>query len=180
MARLERVSIDVSDVALLHPDGGELPLDQIPGLWVVVLMRHRHCLPCQQHLVQVQEALDDPWVDLIMVGFSPPDRLVALARHLGWAGMVLSDPLRQLYRRLGLGRAPWWRKYTPATVALYVRAVRGGQKLQKPVEDTRQLGGDALLHAGKVTHLWRSRTPDDRPPPGEVMAAARAVTHREQ
>jgi peroxiredoxin len=118
MVRAEQVSIDVRDVGLLLPDGGELPLGQLPGVHVVVLFRHRHCLACQQHLVAVQERLDNPWVGLLLVGFSPPDRLAAIARHLGFDGMVLSDPGRQLYHRLGVGRAPLWRLYTPGTLAI--------------------------------------------------------------
>lgn len=118
---------------------------------------------------------DDPDVGLLVVGFSPVDRLVAIARHLGWTGRVLSDPDRRLYRRLGIGRAPWWRVYSPGTVALYARAVAGGHRLTRPEEDTRQLGGDAIMVEGTVTTLWRPRSPDDRPPAAEVIAAARSA-----
>ncbi|HVC68949.1 MAG TPA: hypothetical protein VNC61_01665 [Acidimicrobiales bacterium] len=46
---------------------------------------------------------DDERIGLVVVGFSPVDRLDAIAGHLSWAGLVLSDPTRQLYRRLGTG-----------------------------------------------------------------------------
>jgi hypothetical protein len=116
---------------------------------------------------------DDPDVGLVVIGFSPVDRLVAIARHLGWTGRVLSDPHRRLYGRLGIGRAPWWRVYSPGTVALYARAAAGGHRLTRPEEDTRQLGGDAIMVEGTITTLWRPRSPDDRPPAAEVLAAAR-------
>jgi hypothetical protein len=118
---------------------------------------------------------DDPRVGLVLVGFSPADRLAALARHLGWPGVVLSDRERLLYRRLGIGRAPWWRIYTPATLAVYARARRAGRGLPRPVEDTRQLGADAIMVDGVVTVLWRPRSPDDRPKAAEVIAAARTA-----
>jgi hypothetical protein len=116
-----------------------------------------------------------PAVGLVLVGFSPADRLSALARHLRWPGLVLSDPTRELYRKLGIGRAPLWRVYSPGTMLIYARAVLAGRRLRPPVEDTRQLGADALVVDGTVVHLWRPRSPDDRPSPAEVMTAATAA-----
>ncbi len=121
---------------------------------------------------------EDERIGLVAVGFSPADRLGAIARHLGWPGLVLSDPTRELYHRLGIGRAPWWRVYSPGTLAVYARAVAARQHLTKPEEDTRQLGGDAILVDGTIGTLWRPSTPNDRPPGAEVLAAARATSQR--
>lgn len=110
---------------------------------------------------------------LVAVGFSPADRLGAIARHLGWSGLVLSDPSRQLYRRLGIGRAPWWRVYSLGTLAIYGRAIAARRHLARPEEDTRQLGGDAVMVNGRIVTLWRPHSPDDRPSAAEVLAAAR-------
>jgi hypothetical protein len=115
---------------------------------------------------------DDPRVGLILVGFSPADRLAALARHLQWPGIVLSDRQRSLYRRLGIGRAPWWRVYSPGTLAVYAHARRAGRRIVRPVEDSRQLGGDAVMVDAVVTTVWRPRSPDDRPSPTDVLDAA--------
>ncbi len=124
--------------------------------------------------MQVQTEQRDPRTGLVLVGFSPPDRLAAIARHLGWPGRVLGDPDRVLYRRLGIGRAPWWRVYSPGTLATYVRAWRpGGQLPRNAGEDTRQLGGDAIMIDGTVVTVWRPRSPDDRPAAADVLAAAR-------
>ncbi|MGH3473205.1 MAG: AhpC/TSA family protein [Nocardioidaceae bacterium] len=114
-------------------------------------------------------------IGLVAVGFSPANRLEAVCRHLGWDGLVLSDPTRRLYYRLGIGRAPWWRVYSPGTLVTYARAVAARQPVTKPDEDTRQLGGDAVMVDGTVTRLWRPRTPNDRPPAAEVFAAASAA-----
>lgn len=120
----------------------------------------------------MHEQHDDPSVGLVWVGFSPPERLTGLARRLGWAGLVLSDPGREVYRALGLGRAPLWRVYSPRTMLTYARAKRAGHRLPRPVEDTRQLGGDAVLVDGTVVDLWRPRTPDDRPDVAAVLTTA--------
>ncbi len=119
-------------------------------------------------------------VGLVLVGFSPDhDRLAVIARAMWWRGAVLTDPQRELYSRLGIGRAPLWRVYRPATLATYARAALGRTRHQpvrrlprRPDEDTRQLGADAVLVDGVVRVLWRPRSPDDRPPAGEVVAAA--------
>jgi hypothetical protein len=128
----------------------------------------------------VQKAHDNPWVGLLAVGFSPADRLAAIAAHLGWTGMVLADPQRLLYRRLGIGRAPWWRIYTLGTLAIYARALLRRQKLTRPEEDTHQLGGDAIMVAGTVTTVWRPTSPDDRPSANDVLAAARSAVEAQR
>lgn len=105
-------------------------------------------------------------------GFSPPDALATLARHLGLDGTVLSDPDRMLYQRLGLHHIPVWHVYSSGTLARYAAAVPAGTRLQRPVEDTRQLGADALVVAGVARRLWRPATPDDRVAPRLVAKAA--------
>ena len=128
-------------------------------------------------------------IGLVLVGFSPPDRLAPIARHLGWTGAVLGDQERALYARLGIGRAPLWRVYTPRTVAIYARRfavalrerrIRDGALPRLPAtgEDTRQLGGDAIVRDGIVVARWRPRSPDDRPPAAEVLDVATRLAAR--
>lgn len=124
----------------------------------------------------MQDALAGIGIEAIAVGFSPPDALAPLAEHLGWRGRFLADTGRRLYRDLGLGRAPWWRVYSPGTLAIYLRAaLRGRRDLRgtAPVEDTRQLGGDALVIEGRAVVRWYPRSPDDRVAAAELAAAAR-------
>jgi hypothetical protein len=118
--------------------------------------------------------LDGIGIGLVAVGFSPPEALAALAGHLGLTGPILSDEQRVLYRLLALRRAPLWRVYSPGTLALYRRARRRGVPLHVPVEDTRQLGGDALVRDGVVVRRWTPRSPDDRVDPARLVTAARA------
>lgn len=120
----------------------------------------------------MRESYDDPRVGLVAVGFSPASRLAAITQHLDWSGATLADQQRELYGQLGIGRAPWWRVYTPGTLALYARDLARGHRPSRPVEDTRQLGADAVMLDGLVRRLWRPRTPDDRPAAREVLDAA--------
>lgn len=118
----------------------------------------------------------DARVGLTLVGFGDPRRLAAIAGKLNWPGRVLSDPGRALYGRLGVGRAPWWRIYTPGTLRTYLTAVRHPPAHSgRPDEDTRQLGADAILRDASIVRLWRPRSPDDRPPAAEVLAEARRL-----
>jgi hypothetical protein len=64
--------------------------------------------------------------------------------------------------------------YSPGTLAIYVVALARGHQLPRPEEDTPQLGADAIMIDGVVRRLWRPRTPNDRPPAAEVIAATRA------
>lgn len=120
----------------------------------------------------------DGRVPMVTVGFSPAAPLAALAEHLGLTGRVLSDPGRLLYRRLGLRRAPVWRVYSPGTLLRYAGLAARGRTLHRPVEDTRQMGGDALVVDGRVVRLWRPATPDDRAVPATVVAAAVRAARR--
>lgn len=119
----------------------------------------------------MQERLDGR-AGLLVVGFSPPQPLAALAAHLGLTGPVASDVDRRLYALLGFRRAPVWRVYSPGTLLRYAGPALRGATLHSPVEDTRQMGGDALVVDGRVTRLWRPATPDDRAAPATVVAAA--------
>ncbi len=107
----------------------------------------------------------------LAVGFSPAEPLAALADHLAWPWPFLSDPDRVLYARLGLGRARLRDVYTPATLRIYTEAAQRGDPLHRPVEDTRQLGGDAVLKNGNVVKLFRPDSPDDRAPVPVLLAA---------
>lgn len=121
----------------------------------------------------MQDLLDGTGVAHVAVWFSPPAAVRALADHLGLTGTVLSDEQRVLYRLLGLGRAPVWRVYSPGTLLHYARAVLRGHRVRRPVEDVRQLGGDAVAVNGVVVRTWRPRSPDDRVEPVVLAALAR-------
>ncbi|MGI9119322.1 MAG: peroxiredoxin-like family protein [Acidimicrobiales bacterium] len=124
---------------------------------------------------QQRERLEELGASALAVGFSPAEPLAALADHLDWPWPFLSDPDRVLYHRLGLGRARLRDVYTPATVRLYRQAAQRGEAVHRPVEDSRQLGGDAVVRAGRVVRLFRPASPDDRPPVDTLLAALAEV-----
>jgi len=120
----------------------------------------------------VQEIFRDSPVTVVAVGFSPAEGLAALADALGWQGPFLSDEQRTLYLRLGLPRASVLQAYSPGTVLRYAHAMARGHRLTRAVEDTRQLGGDAVLVDGEARVVWRPRTPDDRVDPALVRSTS--------
>jgi hypothetical protein len=99
----------------------------------------------------------------IAIGFSPAEPLAALARYLEWPWPFLSDPDRTAYIRLRIPRARLHHVYTAGTLQRYATALLHGRRIHRPVEDTRQLGGDAIVIGGRALHTFRSRNPDDRP-----------------
>ncbi|HSK60902.1 MAG TPA: AhpC/TSA family protein [Actinomycetospora sp.] len=125
----------------------------------------------------MQDVATEAGLPVVAVGFSPPAVLRSLAEYLSWRGAFLSDEDRVLYRVLGLGRAPWWRVYSPGTLAIYARGRRRRGRPEGPegpAEDTRQLGGDAVVRDGVARVLWTPRSPDDRVAPQDLVESARS------
>lgn len=116
------------------------------------------------------------WAELgvtpVAVGFSPSEALATLADDLDWPFLFCSDEDRQLYRRLGLGSAPARQLFTKGTRAIYASARADGLPLALPVEDPRQLGGDAVVVAGVARTIFRPTSPDDRPDVDDLLRAA--------
>ena len=111
----------------------------------------------------------------VAVGFSRPEALADLAEHLQWPWPFLSDPRREVYHRLDFQRAGLLAVYSPGTLLRYGRAALTGKPIHRPVEDTRQLGGDAIVRRGEVLRLFPTRGPDDRAPVPELLVAAYAI-----
>lgn len=119
-------------------------------------------------------ALDDTTpVDLVVVTFTDqPERLAAYRDHLGIDGPIVADPERRLYRAVGAGRGRLRDVWSPGTLATYARLIRRGRRLQRPTEDTRQLGADIVVDTtGTVRRLWLPSGPDQRPSADEIVAA---------
>lgn len=112
---------------------------------------------------------------VVVAGFSPPAAMAQLARHLELPWPVLSDQERVLYQRLAIRRAPLLDVYSQGTLAMYLRALRRRQRLHPPVEDTRQLGADAIVVRGRAVRVFRPRTPDDRPSVDAILAVIRQL-----
>lgn len=95
------------------------------------------------------------------------------SRH-GLPFAVLTDEDRAGYRAYGLGRGSVWRVYGLATLRRYAQLLRRGERLQRPLEDTLQLGGDFVVgRDGRLAYVFRGSGPDDRPEVDELVEAVR-------
>lgn len=111
-------------------------------------------------------------VDVAVLTFGHGDRLADYRRHLDIAFSVLRDEHRDAYRAYGLSRGSLRAIYRPATIKKYVQLMRAGQKLRRPTDDTRQLGGDFVVGPdGRLAFAYRPVAPDDRPFAAAIVAA---------
>jgi hypothetical protein len=113
----------------------------------------------------------------VVVTFSDDlDLVAAHRRHLDVDFPVLADRDLALYRALGIGRGSVRDVWSPGTLATYARLLGSGRRLQRPTEDTRQLGADAVIdRSGRLVRAWRPSSPDARPPMTDLIAAVAAV-----
>ncbi len=101
---------------------------------------------------------------IAVVTFASVDRLKAYREHLQLPFDVVADPERTLYALLGASRGTARQVWSPGTLRLYVRLLRGGRRLHRATEDVRQLGADAVLDRnGRLRYLSLPSTPDARP-----------------
>jgi peroxiredoxin len=112
---------------------------------------------------------------VVLVTFTRPRNLPGFRRRLGLRYPVVTDETRAVYRAYGLGRGPWWKVWGPRALLASVRLVRAGRRLERPTEDTLQLGGDFVVDPdGRLVYAYRSNAPDDRPPVDALIDAVRA------
>jgi peroxiredoxin len=116
--------------------------------------------------------------EVVVVTFTRPERITPyLARH-PLPVPVVADPSMTVYRALDLGRTSWRAFLHPGVIARYVWRIFRGWLPEKPNEgeDLLQLGGDFVLDAQqRLTYVYRSTEPTDRPSAVRVLQAFRAV-----
>ncbi len=112
--------------------------------------------------------------EAVVICFSAPDYVADYQRDQLQPMTVLVDQTRASYRAYGFGRGSVRRVWGPRTLRAYARLLRAGRRLQRPTEDTLQLGGDVVVDRdGQVSYLFRSSDPDDRPSVDELVEAVR-------
>lgn len=127
----------------------------------------------RDHLERFGEALP------VVVGFSDPARLAAYRNSLQVPFPVISDPDRALYRLLGAERGSLRQVWSLGTVATYARLVRQGRRPRLPMEDTRQLGADAVIDGdGRLVRRWLQPSPDVRPSVDDLADAVASLDRR--
>ncbi len=114
--------------------------------------------------------------EVVLVTFTRARNLRGYRGRLGLPYAVVSDETREAYRAYGLRRGPWWRVWGLRTLREYRRLLRRGSRLERPQEDTRQLGGDFVVDRdGRLAYAYRSQGPSDRPSVDELVAAVAAL-----
>lgn len=119
----------------------------------------------------MSERLDEfPPMRVAVVTFAPVEPLAAHRRHLGLSFPMLADPQRSVYRQFGLGRGTLTEVWSLGTLRLYGELLRRGRRLRRPLQDTRQLGGDFVIdRGGRLVAAFRPRSPDSRPSVDELL-----------
>jgi hypothetical protein len=108
------------------------------------------------------------------VTFAEPAMLRGFERKMKLPYPVYADPDRATYRAFGFGRASARRVWLdPRVWVRYARLLaRGRRPGGAPTQDTLQLGGDAVLDArGRLSWIYRSRGPEDRPSVDRLVEA---------
>ena len=129
----------------------------------------------RDHLGRIGDALP-----VVITFAQDPAQLSAYREHLDVRFPVLADTDRGLYHLLGAGRGSLRQVWSPGTIAMYARLIRRGRRLHRPIEDTRQLGADAVIdRLGRLHQRWLPPSPDARPPIAELIAAVASVPEGE-
>lgn len=121
------------------------------------------------------EELTSAGIAVFVVGFDDPVNFREMRDRLGIPFQFLRDGSRRSYELMGLQRSSLVRTYLhPDVVRPYLRwAINRRFPTLRRGQDRRQLGGDfVVLHSGEIVYAHRERGPEDRPPVGEVVAAA--------
>ncbi len=111
-----------------------------------------------------------------LVTFTTPEHLDPYRSRHELPFPILVDPDRRTYRAYGLGRGSIGRVYGWRAARRYaaIVAADGPGGLRRPVEDTRQLGGDFVVAPdGTLAWGYWGAGPDDRPPIDDLVAAYR-------
>jgi len=159
-------------------DGGVARLGDYSGRHLLlVFVRHLACLPCQQHLHEIESELaviEGSGARILVISFDGHEEVRLYKSRLNVSFPVASDKSCAAYRAYGLSRASFLRTWHPKTLLRYVTLLRQGHQLQKPRKgsDLSQLGADIVVDAdGRVKYVHYSERPDDRPAIADVVQA---------
>ncbi len=115
-----------------------------------------------------------------LVTFTDANSLATYTAQHELGFVALRDPDRTGYRAFGLTRGTLARVWGWRALRRYAELLRadGPRDLHRPIEDTRQLGGDFVIDAdGLLQWGFWGQGPDDRPSVDELVAAVE-VTRR--
>lgn len=112
--------------------------------------------------------------EVVVIAFAAPHYVTAYQRERLAPLTALVDPTKDVYRAYGLSRGSVLTVWGPKIWRTYAKLIRRGRRLQRPTEDTRQLGGDFVVDKdGHLAYVFRSDDPADRPAVNDLLAAVR-------
>jgi hypothetical protein len=83
--------------------------------------------------------------EVVLVTFTRQRNLNGYRRRLGLPYTVVTSEDRAAYDAYSLGRGRPWRVYGLRVLRRYATLLRRGRRLERPTEDTLQLGGDFVV-----------------------------------
>jgi alkyl-hydroperoxide reductase/thiol specific antioxidant family protein len=116
--------------------------------------------------------------EVLVISFSPPDRLIEYGERNPLPFPVLSDPDRQAYHSFALERATWGRMIRPGALCRFLKLLLRGWWPWSPGknDDLLQMGGDFILDADRrLLFAHRSAEPTDRPRAEKLLQILRSL-----
>lgn len=160
------------------PDGRAVHLADYRGeRLLLIFLRHLACLPCQEHLCEVQDRLSEirnRGTHILVISFDGLDQVRKYRSLLNLSFPVAADTGRAAYRAYGLTRASFLQTWHAKTMWRYLVLIREGRRFRRPKkgDDLSQLGADFVVDAhGKIEYAHYGARPDDRPDIAEVIDA---------
>ncbi len=135
-------------------------------------------MPCVAHLGEVArnyERLRAAGIGVIAVGHAPPAIVERFVERERVPFPVVTDPNREGYKHVGLGRVTVWHFFRPRIVLNFLKLLFRGEKIRRltHTEDVFQLGGDFLIDRSRtVLHAYPSRDATDRPSVEAILSWA--------
>ncbi len=160
------------------PEGGSVCLGDYRGRrLLLIFIRHLACLPCQEHLFEIEgrlSTLSEGGGRILVISFDTLDQIREYRSQLNLSFPIAGDTARTAYKTYGLTQVSFLQTWHPKTLWRYVILLRKGRKLQWPKQgsDLSQLGADFVVDAdGTIIYSHYSERPDDRPKIVEVVNA---------
>ena len=124
----------------------------------------------------MRDRLDEFGADteIVIVTFTKPEQLNGYLAMNVLPLTILLDPSQVSYDAFGLGRGSLLRVWSARVAWRYVLLSCQGtwRNIRRPIEDTRQLGGDFIVDPeGVLIYGFWSKGPDHRPSVDELIAA---------
>lgn len=135
-------------------------------------------MPCVAHLGEVArhyEQIRAAGIGVIGIGHAPPDVVERFVEREKIPFPVVTDPHREGYKHLGLGRVGFMHFLRPRILFNFIKLLFKGEKIRRltGTEDVFQLGGDFLINRNRqILVAYPSQDATDRPSVATILGWA--------